>query len=225
MNFLSHFYFDRHSEDPNLVLGAVLPDLVKNACKDWNLHPEKNEHLFASNPEKAILEGWKKHLKVDRHFHNSNFFIVHTREIKKAIIPALSNSVVRPSFLAHIALELMLDSTLLTEEHVKTHEFYDHLRKADPTTLRRFLESNNLGDTKRFFIFFNKFIENQYLESYRQRRNVMYAIQRICMRIWDDPLSEQELIELSKILYDYHQNLMGNYMDIYDEIHQSLSEN
>jgi hypothetical protein len=41
MNFLSHFYFDRHSEDPHLVLGAVLPDLVKNARKDWNLHPER----------------------------------------------------------------------------------------------------------------------------------------------------------------------------------------
>ncbi len=225
MNFLSHFYFDRHSEDPHLVLGSVLPDLLKNARKDWNLHPEKNEHLFATSSEKAILHGWKRHLKVDRHFHNSVFFTEHTREIKKAIIPALINSAVRPSFIAHIALELMLDSTLLMEEHVKTHDFYDHLRKADATTLKRFLELNNLDDTNHFFTFYKKFIETQYLESYRKSQNVMYAIQRICMRIWEDPLSEQEIIELSKILNDYHQNFMGNYMDIYDEIHHSLSDN
>jgi hypothetical protein len=48
MNFLSHFYFDRHCDDPHLVLGAVLPDLVKNARKDWNLQPERKAEEFST---------------------------------------------------------------------------------------------------------------------------------------------------------------------------------
>ncbi len=224
MNFLSHFYFDRHSEDPHLVLGAVLPDLVKNARKDWNLHPERNSELFNSDFESSILEGWKRHMIVDRHFHNSVFFAEHTSEIKKAIIPALKNSVVRPSFLAHISLELMLDSTLLTENHIQTVDFYSHLRQSDREAINRFLKLSSIDDTTQFFNFFDKFIQSNYLETYRESHNIMYALNRICMRVWKDPLTASEIINLSDILNNYHQNMLGNYMEIFEEINLKLME-
>lgn len=224
MNFLSHFYFDRHSEDPHLVLGAVLPDLLKNARKDWNLHPERNAERFSSNFESSILEGWRRHMIVDRNFHNSDFFSEHTSGIKKAIIPALKNSVVRPSFLAHISLELMLDGTLLTENHVQTVDFYSHLRQSDREAINRFLKLNNIQDTSQFFIFFDKFIQSNYLESYRESQNIMYALNRICMRVWKDPLNDSEILVLGDILNDYHLNLLGNYMEIFEEINVKLVE-
>lgn len=224
MNFLSHFYFDRQSKDPHLVLGAVLPDLVKNARKDWNLHPERNTSHFNSDFESSILEGWRRHIIVDRHFHNSVFFAEHTSGIKKAIIPALRNSVVRPSFLAHIALELMLDSTLLTENHIQAVDFYTHLRLSDREAINRFLKLNGIDDTTYFFIFFDKFIQSNYLETYRESHNIMYALNRICMRVWKDPLTEGEILVLGDILNHYHQNLMGNYMEIFAEINMKLIE-
>lgn len=222
MNFLSHFYFDRHSEDPHLVLGAVLPDLVKNARKDWNLHPERNADLFSSNFESSILKGWRRHIIVDRYFHNSAFFAQHTAGIKKAILPALKYSVVRPSFLAHISLELMLDSTLITENHIQTPDFYSHLRGSDREAINSFLTLNNIDDTTHFFNFFDKFILSNYLESYRESHNIMYALNRICMRIWKDPLNESEILALGDILKDYHQNMLGNYTEIFEEIDVKL---
>ncbi|HEY0176723.1 MAG TPA: hypothetical protein VGC08_10115 [Pedobacter sp.] len=67
MNFLSHFYFERQNPDDYIVMGVLLPDLIKNADKDWNLNPQKNEYLYRDVPEYvAILEGWKRHLEVDR---------------------------------------------------------------------------------------------------------------------------------------------------------------
>ena len=218
MNFLSHFYFDRHSEDPHLVLGTILPDLVKNARKDWNLHPEKKIELYRSPVEYSLLSGWKRHLAVDRHFHNSNFFRDHTHAIRDLIIPTLENSLVRPSFLAHISLELMLDSTLLTENHLDAEDLYVHLRQSDRKILQRFLEINNVNDTDHFFTFFEKFIKSNYLNSYRQSENIMYALNRICMRIWKDPLNEEQMQNLSLILSEYHELLKENYMEIYDEI-------
>jgi ATP-dependent helicase/DNAse subunit B len=38
------------------------------------------------------------------------------------------------------------------------------------------------------------------------------------MRIWKDPLNESQMNDLSKILREYHENIQGNYMEIFDEI-------
>lgn len=218
MNFLSHFYFDRHSEDPHLVLGTIMPDLVKNARKDWNLHPGKKIELYDNSVEHSILKGWERHLAVDRHFHNSDFFHTHTRAIKKLILPALENSVVRPSFLAHISLELMLDSTLLNHNHLDAEDLYAQLRQSDRKSIQGFLEKNNVDEPSHFFHFYEKFIESQYLHSYRESHQIMYALNRICMRIWKDPLNEGQMDQLTKVLTEYHALLAESYMEIYDEI-------
>lgn len=225
MNFLSHFYFDRHTSDPHIVLGTVLPDLVKNARKDWNLHPQKNETLFTGSFERSILKGWKRHLAVDRHFHNSGFFIKHTNAIRTAIAPTLVHSQVRPSFLAHIALELMLDSILLTENVVDADHLYSNLSQSDRPALHNFLELNMLDDTPHFFKFYDQFLEARYLHSYRETHNIMYALNRICMRIWPEPMSDTQILQLSAILIGYHENLQKCYMEIFDEINSILAEN
>ena len=92
MNFLSHFYFNRDTVNPELVLGCVLPDLVKNANKTWNIHPEKKVHLFNESQKlQSILTGWQRHLNVDRYFHSSDFFMEHTKAIRTAVVPILEN--------------------------------------------------------------------------------------------------------------------------------------
>jgi len=224
MNFLSHFYFDRNTNDPNIVLGTLLPDLVKNARKDWNFHPEKKESLFSGAIERSILTGWKRHLAVDRHFHNSDFFLRHTKAIRVAIAPVLVHSQVRPSFLAHIALEIMLDSILLTNNIVDADHLYANLRRSDRKALNNFLELNLMDDTVHFFKFFDKFLEVSYLNSYREAHHIMYALNRICMRIWPDPLTDTEVLQLSAILLRYHEELQKCYMEIFKEIDAVLVE-
>ncbi|MHB1179721.1 MAG: ACP phosphodiesterase [Daejeonella sp.] len=222
MNFLSHFYFDRHTTDPNLVLGTALPDLVKNARKDWNLHPEKKASLLRDGFESSILIGWKRHLAVDRYFHNSAFFTEHTHTIRTAIAPVLKDSPVRPSFLAHISLELMLDSILLTENIIDPEDFYVRLRQSDRAALNRFLELNMLDDTPHFFKFFDQFIESEYLNRYREAHNIMYALDRVCMRVWKDPLNETQTLQLTAILTNYNEYLLNDFMSIFKDIEEGL---
>ena len=87
MNFLSHFYFDRETDDCYHILGTVLPDLLKNADKTIILHPEKLHH--PNNDVNAIIKGWNKHLEVDRYFHSSDFFLTHSHQLKKKLLPAI----------------------------------------------------------------------------------------------------------------------------------------
>lgn len=223
MNFLSHFYFDRNSTNPHLVLGTVLPDLVKNARKDWNLHPEKKAGLFTGSFESSILEGWKRHLAVDRHFHNSAFFNEHTHAIRTAIASVLKNSPVRPSFLAHISLELMLDNILLTKDIINAEDLYSHLRQSDRQALNRFMELNMMDDIPHFFKFFDQFIKANYLNNYREAHHIMYALERICMRIWNDPFNETQILQLTDILIAYNEYLLNDYMTIFEDIEKGLA--
>lgn len=225
MNFLSHFYFDRYNHsDPDRTMGMVLPDLVKNAKKEWCLRPEKQPHLFNGDKKlHSILEGWKRHLAVDLYFHSSDFFCDHTRNIRTLIVPVLKDAVVRPSFVAHIGLELMLDSLLLTENAINTGDFYKALAEADRNSLAVFLALNNIADPAPFFSFLDDFIRSEYLNSYRQTDQLIYAIGRICMRLWLNPFTEDQKARLASIFTNYMEYLKADYMTIFDQIEGRLT--
>lgn len=224
MNFLSHYYFERDNHSSEEVLGTVLPDLVKNANKHWRIFPEKNETVFPTGSELSyILNGWKRHLEVDKHFHSSAFFKEHARKLRIAVEPVLKDSPARPFFIAHIAVELMLDSLLLTENIIDTTDFYGHLNKSDKAVLRSFLDMSDLPDAGLFLEFLDEFITAAYLDSYRESQHILYALNRICMRIWDQPFTEKQKTELTFILIDYLEELKKDFMEIFELIEIRLS--
>lgn len=222
MNFLSHFYFDRHTSDPHLVIGGILPDLVKNVRKDWSFHPEKNQACYTSAELQSLLRGWKRHLEIDKHFHSSEFFLHHTSSLRTAIAPVLEKSPVRSFFLAHIALELMLDSLLITEGIIDADCFYYHLSKCNPSVLEEFLLLNRADNPELFLPFLKEFIHARYLQSYREIHNIMYALSRICMRIWPEPLTETQKLQLTAILPEYQEQLQPVFMQIFEKIETQL---
>lgn len=224
MNFLSHYYFDRADKDANVVMGTVLPDLIKNAAKDANLYPQKNEFLFKGNPdEENLLIGWKRHLAVDLFFHSSNFFLEKTTELKQLIKPIVENTPVRPSFLAHIGLELLLDHLLIEHNLIQVNHFYDKLSAVKKESLSDFLEHCNLKDPAIFFNFLEKFISSKYLFSYQKIENISYALNRICMRLWPETLNEKQLQQLTFQLGIFKAVLEKDFMDIFGEIEKKLT--
>ena len=187
MNFLSHFYFDRHTTNCYHILGTVLPDLLKNADKTIILHPEKLTHT--DERISSIIKGWNKHLEVDRYFHSSNFFINHSHELKKILAPSTQGSAVKPFFLGHIGLELLLDNLLITEKKISVDDFYGHLQGCREDVIKEFLRFARLKDSTIFFKFYENFKESRYLHSYAEMKQIAYALKRICMRVWNDPFT------------------------------------
>ena len=223
MNFLSHYYFERENHDSNQVIGTVLPDLVKNAHKDWNFYPQKNEELYSSDVQLiSILTGWKRHLKVDILFHSSDFFTHHTANLKQSLLSILGDSPVRPSFLAHIAVELLLDHLLVENGKIDINLFYTHLNAVSDVKLTAFLKKCGATDTDHFFKFFNGFKSSRYLLSYQKLENISYALQRICMRLWAHPFDEKTVLLLTEKLTLYKEELQKDYLSIFEEIELNL---
>lgn len=206
-----------------MVLGVVLPDFIKNAHKDYNLYPLKTRHLFQKNPQQlSILKGWEKHIDVDQRFHSSVFFQQKTNELKQLILPACEHSPVKPFFLAHIGLELTLDHLLTVNGQININTFYDQLIRANKTALNDFLQSCSLNDTSVFFNFLNSFISSRYLFSYQKIENITYALNRICMRLWSNPFTDEQLRYLTLQLDAFKNNLQSDYRSIYNDIEKEL---
>ncbi len=220
MNFLSHFYFERKTGNCYYILGTVLPDLLKNADKHIILHPEKLHH--PDNYINSIIQGWNKHLEVDRYFHSSDFFITRSHHLKNLLLPAIEGSPVKPFFLGHIALELILDNLLLTTRKVIVNDFYDHLTTCADDVIHEFLTFSGLKDTDVFFRFFEKFKKSRYLDTYAETKKIAYALKRICMRVWQDPFTEEQEDKMNEVLFAYRANLLNDFMLIFDEIEEKL---
>ena len=207
-----------------MVLGVVLPDLVKNANKEWNLNPQKSPELFSSSAAKrSILQGWEKHLEADRIFHSSDFFKVQTAALKQHILPVLTTGPVKPFFLAHIGLELILDHLLSITTLVNIDTFYQQLTTANTTELDSFLTIAGIPDLGRFKHFLSEFIKSRYLLSYQKPENITYALNRICMRLWANPLTDIQLQELTIAINSFKEQLADTYLNIFTNMEAELS--
>lgn len=224
MNFLSHFYFERTNPDDHMVMGVVLPDLVKNAHKDWNLNPHRQDTLFSSNPRhQSILKGWRKHIEVDRLFHCSDFFKEQTAILKQMILPAVGPGPVKPFFLAHIALELVLDHLLIATGKISVQRFYEQLSKSNTSDLQSFLLLAGIADIQLFEKFLSGFISSKYLLSYQKTENITYALNRICMRLWRDPFTGEQLTLLTSAIQEYIKTLDDDFLLIFNQMEASAS--
>lgn len=221
MNFLSHYYFDQGVTDCYHILGTVLPDLLKNADKTIVLHPEKLSH--SNSKVNSIINGWNKHLDVDRHFHSSEFFKTRSHQLKKLLLPAIECSPVKPFFLGHIAVELILDSLLITKNKIDVDDFYDHLHSCEDDVIREFFYAADLKECDFFFRYLEKFKTDRYLHTYADVSQVAYALKRICMRIWQNPFTPEQENKMAVILAGYNASLLPDYMLIFSEIEEKLA--
>ncbi|MCX2479233.1 ACP phosphodiesterase [Pedobacter sp. MC2016-15] len=225
MNFLSHFYFERENTNDYMVIGVVLPDLIKNADKNWNLNPQKDEYLFRDVPEyNALLTGWKRHLEVDRVFHSSEYFKEQTAILKQMILPAVETGPVKAFFLAHIGLELILDHLLLTQQIVNADDFYVQLQASRTDELTGFLRLAGLPGQQKFSSFLDDFIESRYLFSYADMENITYSLNRICMRLWPNPFQKEQLDMLTIQLEKFKLQLQNNFLTIFHEVGTELDK-
>jgi hypothetical protein len=220
MNFLSHYYFDRDETNCYHILGTVLPDLLKNADKTIVLHPEKLKHT--DTDINSIVNGWNKHLAVDRYFHSSEFFLEHSHQLKKLLAPVIKGSPVKPFFLGHIGVELILDNLLLTTHKITVKYFYDHLQSCNNDKIEAFLTIAGLKDTTRFFRFYEGFKKDGYLHTYEETAKIAYALKRICMRVWNDPFTPEHEAAVNEVLITYRQQLLPIFMDVFNEIENKL---
>jgi len=212
VNFLSHYYFERHAPHPERVLGALLPDLLRNVDKGYVFHPRRHEaRLFADARTRQISEGWYGHVEVDRVFHNSAFFLDHCRALRRELVPLLGHLPVRPSFMAHIAIELLLDQLLMRDGLADPAEMYERLDRADRSAIRKYLTVLGGVDIDLFLQFYENFVAARYVLEYAVDANIARALFSICRRVWDFPVRDEDCKNLTECLTAFRDGNMNTF--------------
>lgn len=224
MNFLSHYYFTQHKNDPYFSMGSILPDLLRNYNGSWKIKPEKEVAKFSVNPHfNSLLKGWSLHLDVDNQFHNSTSFLQESSALRKRLFPVFTRLPIRPFFLAHVGYELMLDSLLIQNKLVNTDDFYREIEDCDPTVILDFLRTAGIKDPSGFTSFLDSFIESRYLESYSESKSIVYALDRIGRRVWREKFNENEIKESILVFQEFKESLNPTFIKIFEEIEESMS--
>lgn len=223
LNFLSHYYFERFAAFPEQVLGGLLPDLLKNVDKAYSFQLHKYAGKLVFHPSSiAITEGWQRHIEVDKIFHSSAFFYTHTHQLRKKIEPIVADLPIRASFLAHIALELLLDHLIIAHRILNVARLYEQLESVDLQVLSLYLKELDGVDVSRFLRFYERFVESKYIYDYSEIDNIPHALYSICRRIWTFDTQSQHIKDLAKELADYQEHSLANYREIYTFIQDKI---
>lgn len=139
MHFLSHYYIDRHTGDPYKVVGALLPDISPGFTRTYNSVIRKNEWTLLHESAR-IHTGVLRHYDVDRQFHGSPAFLAAVAQALDVLIGGgLDRDRYRLSFIAHIAVELMLDRHLVGQDPGLVSEYYSLLESVENDKLGVYL--------------------------------------------------------------------------------------
>lgn len=192
MNFLSHFYLDRNLDDSWFFLGVSTPDLV--SIFDRNVRLKKGRMPLIRENENTEAEisfynGCLRHIEVDGIFHSSKFFKEETGIISELLRNTFrKEELSRTFFVAHVALELILDKILIQETPGLVENYYRHMEKY---TLDKQLEMTEwVTKTKLpgYKGFLHKFINRKYLSHYTDWDHVIFVLKKILMGVGVKPI-------------------------------------
>jgi len=187
MNFIAHFYMDRHVGDSLFFVGVSTPDWVSIFNRNVRV---KENHLplimenDATPEELSFYNGVLRHLEVDRVFHSSAFFVRETRHISELFARHLGNQQVpRSFFVAHVIFELVLDKVLIQSDPSLLPSYYRHLENYDLDYLVQLTEWITSTPLPAYDGFLKKFITKKYLYQYLYWDHLIYVLRRILERV------------------------------------------
>jgi hypothetical protein len=203
MNYFSHAL--PFLDDPYFVAGTAVPDWLGVADRGARVRAKNVEPLLA-DPDPiaaAIAGGLRQHFRDDAVFHRTRAFAESTLELSAAIRRLLDADVgFRPSFLAHLLVEVLLDWTL-AEEHTGTLDgYYRALEAVDAAAVQEAVNRMATQPTDRLAPMIFLFRQERILWDYGRDDKLLVRMNQVMRRVGFTPLPPkvQELFPAARQL-------------------------
>lgn len=191
MNYLSHGY--RFTDDPYFLAGTAVPDWlsvidrrVRVRPKDAAAHMDSGDRILA-----RVARGVARHHADDALFHAGAAFHELSLGLTVAVRDLLGGDAgMRPSFLGHILVELLLDSTLIEDRPQLLDDYYRAMADVESWVVEEAVNRMQSRRTERLSVLISVFTRERFLCDYPSDERLLRRLNQVMKRVGLEQLPE-----------------------------------
>jgi hypothetical protein len=192
MNYFAH---GRHFIDnPYYLAGTAVPDWLNVSDRRTRVR-SKHAAAFAADAEPhiaAIAQGIMQHHRDDAWFHETRAFAElqwqFTAVIRETLEP---DDGLRPSFLGHILVEILLDATLVAADPSRLEAYYQAMDAIDGPLVEATVNRMSPRRCERLAHFVKLFAAERFLWDYLDDAKLLGRLNQVVRRVKLSPLPER----------------------------------
>lgn len=184
MNYFAHgrLFLDR----PYFLAGTAVPDWLNVVDRKMRARSKGAlPHCEADDPYLAeVARGVIQHHQDDDWFHRSPAFADLSWRFTVLIRDGIgADDGLRPSFLGHILVELLLDAELAARNPGLLPAYYDALAQIEPTKVETAVNAIATRTSDRLAWFIERFLEVRFLEDYAEDEKLTLRLNQVLGRV------------------------------------------
>lgn len=217
MNYLAHAH--QYLNQPLFMSGTGVPDMLSVVDRKVRVRSRNLKPLLESSELEVaeIAAGIQQHLDDDRWFHATKIFNQLNLEFAQAMREAdPEDSSLRPRFLGHIIIELLLDARLAELHPGLLDRYYEVLEQVDSEKIQLVINKASACKTDQFTRFFQAFCRERFLYDYLDDERLAYRLNQVMKRVGLPVFGDSVLKLFPSIrrrVYECHDELLTAEVD------------
>jgi hypothetical protein len=199
MNYFAHALPFLGNSDPYFIAGTGVPDWLSVADRQVRI---RRRHLTeklndADRETAALAHGIQQHLDDDAWFHESRAFVELSLAMSAAARDILGDPQgMRPAFLGHLLVEVLLDASLIAENPARLEEYYRLLGCVDPARIQEEVNQTAPRPTERLAWMISVFCRERILWDYLDDEKLLRRLNQVMRRVRLPELPEDFVVLL-----------------------------
>jgi hypothetical protein len=194
MNYFAHAAAFLEAEDPCFVVGTAVPDWLTVADRQVRVRA-RHVRPAVDDPDPAVAalaRGMLQHLLDDARFHETRAFAESSLALTVASRDVLGGEPgLRPSFLGHLLVELLLDAALIAEDRRRLDRYYGLLDAVDAAWVQAVVNRLAPRPTARLARMICGFRRERILRDYLEDGKLLVRLNQVMRRVGLFPLAER----------------------------------
>jgi hypothetical protein len=184
MNYFAHGR--RFLDDPYFLAGTAVPDWLNVADRRVRVRSKHAQTLLGDDDPRiaALAQGIAQHHHDDAWFHQTAAFAELSWSFTAVIRDALApDPGMRPSFLGHILVELLLDAALIAHAPQQLEAYYQALSLVEPLLIQAAVNRASPRSTDRLAPLIPAFISSRFLFDYTDDQGLWRRLNGVMSRV------------------------------------------
>jgi hypothetical protein len=212
MNYFAHalHFLDR----PYFAAGTAVPDWLMVADRRTRVRAKNAERMVGDpQPQTALVAGGiLQHVRDDRRFHQGRAFVELSLALGTMARNARSgDGSMRPAFLGHLLVEVLLDASLVAEDPARLEAYYRALASVDALLVEQAVNRMVSRPTGLLAPLIRGFCREQILRDYLEDGRLFARLGQVMRRVKLAPLPEgfrKLLPEARRLVEDRRSELL-----------------